>query len=466
MATSGGEDPSGSASSSASALDSLPFSSGNPRIEETRGVVLLHPEPPAASSSSLLPVGRKPRVCVPGVPNHLTYADFGRFCASWASHILETRIIRIDGVEDQYGVLIKFDTQSFTDSFYMSFNGNRFSSLEGNVCRVRFVEDVHYTQLIEHAHSSVTSSAEQPTCPNDLTKILEAFLQQYATILSTIRACQSGQTLRAQYCQQEPEKSSCSVCGTSENLWICVICGHVGCGRYKGGHAIEHWKETQHCYSLELETQKVWDYAGDNYVHRLIQSKTDGNLVEYNFYGDHSVDGMCSTCNGDAGISEALLDSKMEAIVEEYNDLVTSQLEKQRNYYESLLLEVKEDNEKEIAAATEKAVGIKVQKLQAKLDKCMEETRFLNDIHENLVKNMEMWRERIQKVKEREQAAIRLKDEKIEKLEEELRDLIAHFERQNTVAEASESMSSDINGSTILSVPSESSASSNSSIRN
>lgn len=39
-------------------------------------------------------VGRKPRVCVPGVPNHLTYADFGRFCASWASHILETRIIR------------------------------------------------------------------------------------------------------------------------------------------------------------------------------------------------------------------------------------------------------------------------------------------------------------------------------------------------------------------------------------
>lgn len=34
-----------------------------------------------------------------------------------------------------------------------------------DVCNVRFVEDVHYTQLIEHAHSSVTSSAEQPTCP-------------------------------------------------------------------------------------------------------------------------------------------------------------------------------------------------------------------------------------------------------------------------------------------------------------
>lgn len=37
--------------------------------------------------------------------------------------------------------------------------------VQGDVCHVRFVEDVHYTQLIEHAHSSVTSLAEQPTCP-------------------------------------------------------------------------------------------------------------------------------------------------------------------------------------------------------------------------------------------------------------------------------------------------------------
>ena len=43
-------------STSSHALDSVHFSSGNPRIEETRGVVLLHPDPPAASSSPHLPV--------------------------------------------------------------------------------------------------------------------------------------------------------------------------------------------------------------------------------------------------------------------------------------------------------------------------------------------------------------------------------------------------------------------------
>jgi hypothetical protein len=53
-----------------------------------------------------------------------------------------------------------------------------------------------------------------------------------------------------------------------------------GCGRYRAGHAHTHWLTSSHCYALELESQRVWDYAGDNYVHRLIQSKTDGKLVE------------------------------------------------------------------------------------------------------------------------------------------------------------------------------------------
>ena len=50
---------------------------------------------------------------------------------------------------------------------------------------------------------------------------------------------------------------------------MCLICGHVGCGRYREGHAAEHSKESGHAYALELEAQRVWDYSSDNYVHRL-----------------------------------------------------------------------------------------------------------------------------------------------------------------------------------------------------
>lgn len=41
-----------------------------------------------------------------------------------------------------------------------------------------------------------------------------------------------------------------------------------------------HFELTQHTYTMDLKRQHVWDYVGDNYVHRLIQNKGDGKLVE------------------------------------------------------------------------------------------------------------------------------------------------------------------------------------------
>ncbi len=32
---------------------------------------------------------------------------------------------------------------------------------------------------------------------------------------------------------------------------------------------------------MQVGGERVWDYAGDNYVHRLIQSKTDSKIVEF-----------------------------------------------------------------------------------------------------------------------------------------------------------------------------------------
>eukprot|EP00770_Monocercomonoides_exilis_P004068 MONOS_4048.2-p1 / transcript=MONOS_4048.2 / gene=MONOS_4048 / organism=Monocercomonoides_exilis_PA203 / gene_product=BRCA1 associated protein / transcript_product=BRCA1 associated protein / location=Mono_scaffold00103:7568-10031(+) / protein_length=539 / sequence_SO=supercontig / SO=protein_coding / is_pseudo=false len=78
----------------------------------------------------------------------------------------------------------------------------------------------------------------------------------------------------------QPPESECAVCGTHEALWICLICGHIGCGRYHRGHAARHFEETQHNYALELETQRVWDYTQEGYVHRLVQNQSDGKLVE------------------------------------------------------------------------------------------------------------------------------------------------------------------------------------------
>ena len=49
-------------------------------------------------------------------------------------------------------------------------------------------------------------------------------------------------------------------------------------------------------------------------------------------------------------------------------------------YFESLLQEVKEETEREISSTVEKAVTVKLQKLQAKLDRSLKEKNVLIDV--------------------------------------------------------------------------------------
>jgi BRCA1-associated protein len=79
----------------------------------------------------------------------------------------------------------------------------------------------------------------------------------------------------------------------------------------------------------------VWDYAGDGYVHRLIQNKADGKLVEL-----PSSSAMVGSGGRESGLGPSEEDrlgaEKIEAIGIEYSYLLTSQLDSQREYYEGL----------------------------------------------------------------------------------------------------------------------------------
>src|SRR5579859_4722747 len=122
--------------------------------------------------------------------------------------------------------------------------------------------------------------------------------------------------------------------------YFSLICGHIGCGRYNGAHAFDHHLQTNHLYSMELETQRVWDYGGDGYVHRLIQTKSDGKLVD--------LPPVASTGTyyhpADRAVEDDISREKLDSMGMEYTYLLTTQLESQRVYYEE-----------RIAAAADKA---------------------------------------------------------------------------------------------------------------
>lgn len=122
----------------------------------------------------------------------------------------------------------------------------------------------------------------------------------------------------------------CAECSADTNLWICLICGNVGCDRYAPEqHSLKHFVNTGHCFAMELDTSRVWDYAGDNYVHRLVANEADGKIVEL----PEKSDGLQLKSEGSSTFD------KVDEVGFEYSQLLISQLASQREYYEMLLNE-------------------------------------------------------------------------------------------------------------------------------
>ncbi|KAG7443605.1 zf-UBP-domain-containing protein [Guyanagaster necrorhizus] len=306
------------------------------------------------------------------VPSWMTPSDFLAFVAPAAESISHLRMIR-DSAPNRSIVIIKFLKREDATEFIEAYNGKPFNSMEPEICHVVHVLSVnikmddHVSHSISRLTSGPGSSYELPTCPVCLERMDSAVtglitvpcshtfhcmclskwgdsrcpVCRYSQTLLTSHPTSSSSTRSIPFANPSTYSlSSCSSCSSTANLWICLICGNIGCGRYGRAHAQEHYQLTTHLYSLELETQRVWDYAGDGYVHRLIQNKADGKLVEL-----PSAASSMGTSPREGGLgpspADALSAEKIEAIGIEYSYLLTSQLDSQRSYYEDQTAELK-----------------------------------------------------------------------------------------------------------------------------
>ena len=46
------------------------------------------------------------------------------------------------------------------------------------------------------------------------------------------------------------------------DLWVCMLCGFMGCGQLKSNHIREHYDKHLHAYAMNVSTKGVWDFAG------------------------------------------------------------------------------------------------------------------------------------------------------------------------------------------------------------
>ena len=139
-----------------------------------------------------------------------------------------------------------FNGQSGADEFYENFNEVPFNSLEPDVrCRLVYVSRVETTGEGGLGGLPIAGHTELPCCPVCLERMDESVEGVLTVVCSHAfhAACLAkwGDTSCpvCRHCQtvEAGDSAQCFQCGATDSLWICLICGHVGCGRYVGGHA-------------------------------------------------------------------------------------------------------------------------------------------------------------------------------------------------------------------------------------
>lgn len=379
-------------------------------------------------------------LCILAVPSWMMPSDLLGFVGDQAREdVSHFRLIRT-GRANKYMVLMKFRSAKKARDWQKVYNGRLFSAAEPENCHVVFIKSVEFLSPDDEAgppgnfpHNtndpftamSNTSGPgksllskplappppnllELPTCPvclermDETTGLLTILCQHvfHCACLEKWRGsgcpvCRYTHSPSYTFPYPRPDGSVaeddseplCSVCAGTSNLWICLICGNIGCGRYDDAHAYAHYEETSHCYAMDINTQHVWDYAGDGYVHRLIQSKpapdssSSRNTIDLPSRTRHENEAFRAE-GGDSVPRE-----KMESMAAEYTYLLTSQLEGQRRYFEEQV-ERAVDKAAQASARAEEAVA-SVSKANSQLEEVLAERQSISDTLSRLQARLE-----------------------------------------------------------------------------
>lgn len=315
---------------------------------------------------------------------------------------------------------------------------------------------------------------ELPTCPVCLERMdstitgLLTIPCQHTFHCQCLSKWQDGSCPVCRYSQRGTTRASlrssnCAVCHASENLWICLICGHIGCGRYDQAHAYDHYVATGHCYAMDTESQRVWDYVSDGYVHRLLQNEVDGKLVELpspmgSSSGPRGNGGGGSQSSTAADVAAAAMkaaetsEKKLDDVGLQFAQMLSSQLDSQRDYYETLMATAAD----KASMATRRASAAEAENAQLRTD----HGRLKDEVLPKLERDLEKTKTRADKLQHLYQDTLHKFDEEkvineytcaklknlegrweeklaeVEELQEQVRDLMFFHEAQAKLQDA------------------------------
>jgi BRCA1-associated protein len=268
--------------------------------------------------------------------------------------------------------------------------------------------------------------------------------------------------------------SQCHVCGTTEHNYVCLICGAISCvvvattsghrsstscgvvdntnpmgpvashqSQFATSHALQHYDESLHAYALDTETQHVWDFAGQGYVHRLLQNKGDGKLVEVNDPNNTTSQERSLNPGLSDAQEEQVVHRKLEGFASQYYTLLKSQLEQQRIFYEGRLEEIRREyafKQKQTTPTQDlisalrqerKQLTQRSQLMQRRHEKVSGDVTFLKSMNESLEANKTVFQRKIVDAQRQRMDAREMVEKYLPALEEKVTSLMLQLEGSN-----------------------------------
>ncbi|KAI9010717.1 hypothetical protein DFJ74DRAFT_610653 [Hyaloraphidium curvatum] len=337
-----------------------PYVSGTLRY--AHGVLhLFRNTPPSLPDSMPVPTGppgpEEHALALLAIPSYVSAGDLLALLPN-PRGITHIRLIR-DSQPSRYTCVLRFKSEGALEEFKKRAEGKRWTGGGNwNVVRlagVMFVErknadNVRLEPVEKLFRLDQGNGVELPTCPVCLDRLDPPTSGLLTTLcLHTFHPPCLAPVPRCPVCRHpthpsdDPDPQQCD-CGASRDLWICLICGHVGCGRYVNGCAQRHHESTSHRFALEIGEGRVWDYRGDGYVHRLVRDK-DGSVVPIPSPSDPLLEYSLDRPPPDGGAdrpSDLVAREKVDALGLEWAHSVAREMESQRRYFEGKLREAEE----------------------------------------------------------------------------------------------------------------------------
>lgn len=269
---------------------------------------------------------RLPVLALLDVPSALSIADVLRILAPWRASIVQVRELasieevstfdseNADGsgldssadlnlsslscpaVCDGYPVLLRCKDEGVAAEITEALGGKPLFSLEPD--RVSTIERVH--SIVGDTSKAVLAQVlgNCPICLEDLADAGADVVTRLCShsfhsdcLIDCLSRCTVPRCPICRWAQPAPDASQCHDCAVQSSLWMCLVCGYLGCGRQQWhgsseplpahGHALRHYEATGHAFAKSVDTEQVWNYSTDAYSQWLGQRDgTGGKLAE------------------------------------------------------------------------------------------------------------------------------------------------------------------------------------------